>query len=188
MAGLQGEKELLQRLKQIDGKVQKKIARSATTKALRVLSKSIKAQVPSKYKSLKKAIGWSFKKAKGGSRKGQTDAKVGAAVGIKKSKADADAKAEAASRKGKGKSGVGIGARNIHWAILGTGKRATGHKTARYKGKIKRRRTGNAIRNTGSMPPILGSIVKNGFVAGEPAATAALTAAIKAGIDKENHR
>jgi hypothetical protein len=138
---LTGDKKLdakLNRLKTVGA--HNRIVRPAMTKALRILVRAIKAQVPSQYKDAKRTIGSVFNKKGGMSRK-ETQAKAGAGVGR-------GHKAEAKKRKRKGS--VGISGRNIHWFVLGTGMRT--------------RKSGGS---TGRMPRLLENIVKNGFQSAE---------------------
>jgi hypothetical protein len=109
---LTGDKECDAMLKAVGTKVGNRVARSVLSKAVRLAAKKIKAHTP--IKSVKKAIGGSVKKQRGGAAKGLVTAKAGAAVGIKKAKA---------APKGGTHSGVGIAAANVHWYILGTAER-----------------------------------------------------------------
>lgn len=110
-------------LEEIGSTVAYNVLKPALTKACRVIVKHIKKETPSRYKSVRKAIGFRVKKAK------KTDvtveAKAGAAVG-KRPKAG-----EEPSRKGN--RGVGISRANVHWWFLGT-KRRTQKTTGRYTG------------------------------------------------------
>ena len=133
---LTGVRQLDRKLASLSSKVVRKVASPAVNRALTVLKKGIQSEIPAQYKSAKKAIGKRFNKAKTGEQRGLVVAKVGAGVG-------ADAKSRKVARTKKG--GVGISARNIHWFILGTGKRKT--------------KTG---RNRGSMPAILAGCVERG--------------------------
>jgi hypothetical protein len=189
VVSLTGVKELDKALKALGDSKIKKVARSAISKAMRVVAKHIKQQIPPKYKGLKKAIGSRFAKPKTGSNKHITMARAGAAVGVKKAQQNAQAEQEKQRRQGQKKPGVGLSAANIHWAILGTGQRKTGTKRKRSRGKtIGRVSTGNPVRPTGRMPDILRGIVKQGFAASEGAAMSALLSGLRSGIQREANR
>lgn len=106
-----GAKELNKLLETLKVGSANKVMRGGLAKGTRIILKSMKAQVPSQYKSAKKALGAINKK----NRIGVHQAKVGAGVG----------KAASAEGKSKRRGSVGIGGRNIHWFILGTEKRTT---------------------------------------------------------------
>lgn len=155
-----GIKELDARLKSLDEKVQRKLGKRAVSAALRVLAKSIKAQVPPSNKSVRKAINSRFSKTKGGANRGLTEAKVGAGVGKQK------------KPEGRGKRpGVGISGNNVHWWILGTQERQT-----------------KAGHLTGAMPAIGLNIVKDGFKAGEAEAESKIIQNLREGIEREAKR
>lgn len=121
-----GIPELDKRLEGLKLAVANRCARAGLSKGARLAAKKIKAEVPSKQKHIRKAIGSSVKKQKAGPNRGFTSAKAGAAVG-RASKA-----VEKKARGGKG--GVGISAANIHWFIMGTQERTvkkTGQKAGR---------------------------------------------------------
>lgn len=86
------------------------MARAGLGKGSRLGAKLIKAEIPSTQKHIRKAIGSSVKKSRGG----VTVAKAGAAVGKSRSKP---------TERPAGKPGKGISRRNIHWWIMGTGQR-----------------------------------------------------------------
>lgn len=188
MGSITGVKELDKALRALAESKIKKVARSAISKAMRVIAKEIKKQIPPKYKGLKKAIGSRFAKPKTGNQKHITMARAGAAVGITKAKQKKAAEQEKSRRQGAKKPGVGLSANNIHWAILGTKDRRTGEKTFRRKGGNVKKPTGNAVKPTGRMPAILRGIVKRGFGAAEGAATTALLNGLRAGIAREANR
>lgn len=74
--------------------------------------KVIKAEVPSRYKTVRKAIRWRALKRK--QNRNQPGVKVGAGVGKRQKTTFADRS---------GRRGVGISTNNIHWWFLGTEKR-----------------------------------------------------------------
>ena len=119
---LTGDKALDRKLKFLERKAANRAARAGLGKGARLAAKKIKAEVPSSLKSVRRAIGHSVKKGKGGI----TTAKAGAAVG-KASKAKAPKRSSG--------GGVGISRANIHWWILGTGDR-TQKTTGRATGKM----------------------------------------------------
>lgn len=138
MAGeriLTGDKALDRKLKFLERKAGNRAARAGLGKGARLAAKKIKSEVPSRLKTVRRAIGSSVKKG----RDGITTAKAGAAVG----KAS---KAKAAKRSTGG--GVGIGRQNIHWWILGTGERTQS-------------RTGRATGRTTSHGVVLAAVTKS---------------------------
>jgi len=158
---LTGYKELDKALGSLKESAANKLLRPAMGKALRTIAKSIRQQVPAKYKDAKRAIGSRFGKAK---KKGQIVAKAGSGVGIK-FKRIAKEQAKRATKKKK-TGGVGISAQNIHWFILGTADRQTGYKSRRIKGGGReKRRTLNPVAYRGKMPPVLEGIVEKGAAA-----------------------
>jgi hypothetical protein len=108
---LTGDGALISTLNGLRDSVARRAIKKGLTKAVRILTKGMKAQVPVNLKSMKRAIGGRI----GSGHRGKFTAKAGAAVG----KA---AKAEPRPRKNRG---VGIGGSNIHWWILGTGQRTS---------------------------------------------------------------
>lgn len=154
---LTGDRELDAKLGRLKLSAANKIARRGMVKALRIILKSMKGQVPSNYKDAKRALGFVFDR-KGGAKRDQVRAKVGASVG----------KASKAAAKKRKSKGVGITGANIHLMILGTDQRT--------------RRSGLS---TGAMPPILPDIVKGGFAAAGGTAMAAIREAVTTGLAKE---
>lgn len=122
-----GLKEIDDALKYLERQAANRIARAGLAKGARLAAKQIKQQVPASLKNIRKAIGSTVRKAKGGESKGITAAKAGAGVGTASQRAKSIQK-----DRGK-KKGVGISAQNIHWYILGTTARQTktGHSTGR---------------------------------------------------------
>lgn len=144
-----GDKEIDAALQKLKVGAANRIARPALRKGARRLLKSVKAQIPRKYKDAKKAMGMAVN-SKGGKSRRDPQAKVGAAVG-KASRKSPFSRA--------GKRGVGMSARNIHWFILGTAQRSTGSTRIRTKdGAGRRRLTGGRVRNTGRMPPQIAGV------------------------------
>lgn len=153
---LTGDKEIDRKLERLKTGVANKIVRRGMTKALRLITKGIKSEVPSPYKDAKRAIGYRFDK-KGGASRDQVRAKAGAGVG----------KQRKPKERGKGRRGVGISGANIHWAILGTDERQT------------------KTHPTGVMPPIMPDIVKAGFNKTSSQAMAVIASEVTAGIEAE---
>lgn len=121
---LTGVKECDAMLRAVGTKVGNRAARGVLAKAVRLAVKRIKAKVPSAQKSVRKAIGGSVKKQKGGADRGITKAKAGAGVAKKN-----------APPKGGTNGGVGIGPANVHWYVLGTKDRRV-KKTGQNVGKM----------------------------------------------------
>lgn len=161
-----GEKELMAALAKLgDPKTAKSVVRSGITKGLRVLAKSVKAQIPPKYKAAKRGIGSKFGKPK---TRDNVEARVGVGVGITRKQL---AKFK---RKDRGKRpGLGAQPENLHWFILGTDERQTGSRTRKRGGAVTRKPTGNKVRRTGRMRPHpeVANIIKNGMAAGQAEAT-----------------
>lgn len=130
-----GDKELDAALQRLKLGTANKVARPALAKGARVLLKNMKGRVPPDKKYIKRALGMVVD-AKGGEKKDEQRAKVGAGVG-KSSKVEA-------KRSGKNTGGVGIGGPNVHWALLGTGQRKT-----------------ESGRSTGAMPPQVPGLVQD---------------------------
>lgn len=187
---LRGWRELESTLKSLGESKVKKATITAVGKALRVMAKAMKQQVPPKFRGIKKAIGSRFAKSKGGASKGIVQAKAGIGVGIRRvNKRKGQWVRNKKFNSGKhGSGGVGISAANAHWFILGTGQRETGSVARKNKTGPYRKPTGNKVRRTGRMPAQVPEIIKKGYAASEPAATAALINGLKDWIAKEASR
>jgi len=126
-----GDKQLQKTLKRMRETSARRVATAGSAEAAKVLTKAVKSKVPSRYKSIRKAIAWRRLKKREAVDGG---AKIGAAV----------ARGSKAYARGKSSSqkGIGIGANNIQWWFLGS------HKTPnRHTGK-----SGGAVIFTGKMP------------------------------------
>lgn len=145
-------------LKAVGMKVGNRAARGVLAKGVRLAVKRIKAQVPSAHKSVRKAIGGSVKKQKGGADRGITKAKAGAAVARKHKSA------------GGTNGGVGIGPENVHWYVLGTKER-----TVRSTGQ-----------RSGSMPPH--PIVKDAMAAGGGEIVSLMKREMRPAIERETNK
>ena len=172
---LTGDKEIDAALAKIGEPARaNRIARAGLTKAVRVILKAVKAEVPSKHKSVKKALGGRIKKNK---RKGVVEAKVGAGVGKQKEqKSDRS-----------GKEGVGIGFRNVHWYVMGTKERRP------YKKKVMKTAPTAAFpdgrfmgKRVGPMPAH--PIVKDGYAKSKESAMHALREGCKNALLQEVHK
>jgi hypothetical protein len=145
------------------------VENKATVKALAEVGKfgrnKVKESIPSRYKSVRKAIAWRHLKKKYSG--GQRGIKVGGGVGpnllrrkrlTEKQQIRADKIREKIAtthknRKDKKRPGVGIDKANVHWWFFGTDKRTTGTKRVRVKGAWTRVDTGMPKMNRGRMPP-----------------------------------
>ena len=125
MSVVTGDKKLDKLLRTMRVTAARRATNLGMKKAVQQLAKDIKSTIPSRYKGVRKAVGWRSMKVEEAPGGG---AKVGAAVGKKLKKITQTDRT--------GRKGVGIDARNIHWWFMGTGQRKT--------------KTG---RRTGSMPP-----------------------------------
>lgn len=170
-----GADEILKKLENLGTKSAKKIARSAINKGLRIVTKSMKTEVPAQYKDAKRAIGSRFDK-KGGENKDEVRAKAGVAVGFGRKKLSNMKKADRS-----GRPGVGIGVQNLMWFVLGTNERQTGSKKS-GKGQ---KSTGKAVHSTGRMRPILPNVIKAGYRKAESSAMDAILNGLSEGITKE---
>jgi hypothetical protein len=141
-----------------------RVARSGLSKAIRVIVKGMKSEVPSSAKSVKKAIKGYVRKNK---RKGFTEAKVGA-VGK-----------QTGNTKDRGsKEGVGIGSPNVHWFILGTDKRRP------KKKKVMKTSLGRFMgKEVAEMPAH--PVVKEGWAKTSADARRVLKKGIKDAMDRE---
>lgn len=117
MAVVTGIKELDRKMARMKNRVQTKIVKAAIRAGLSVGSKEVRAQIPSQYKTARKAIGWRFKKNK---KKGVMEAKVGVAVGKKQAKLREWGRKEEDKRRAAGKKGLGISPMTLHWFVVGT--------------------------------------------------------------------
>lgn len=176
---VEGVAEVLKVLDGLKLSIANKIARPALNKAASRGAKIVKAKIPSRYKSVRKAIGWRPGKAK--YNQGVVSSKVGAGVG--QNKKDGGGKRTirraTSTRDRTGRKGVGIDGRNVHWWFMGTDDRFTGTKRAKGKtfiGEARGKRItlknriekgNNGQRYTGKMPaqeqPI--TVILNGHAA-----------------------
>lgn len=137
-------------IRQLTDNVPYRAMQPALNKAAQYGAKAVKASIPGRYKTIRKAIGWRAKRKKAG--RGEPGTKIGAGVG----------KRGATSQKERqGRPGVGIDRANIHWWFLGTQQRTTGTKRKRIGGRRGRKgRRGTEVRvdtgtpknNRGRMP------------------------------------
>jgi hypothetical protein len=159
--------------------IQRKIARSALQKGMRVVNKAVKSEVPGgPLKIIKKFIGMRLLKRAAGQ---EIAGKVG--VGVGKGASKKIGKKDRANR-----PGVGIGPQNVHWFILGTKPRYQGVKTTRNRktGEVTSvTRTAALDRYTGIMPPQVPDIVKAGFEKSYSQALRVIIKATEEGIQKE---
>jgi hypothetical protein len=179
---LTGDKALIKSLDTIAPAQARKGMRTGLQKAVRILAKQMKAQVPSDKKRLKVLIGSRAEETK----REAFVAKAGAGVG--------DAYKKVAKR-GKNKRGVGMAGKNIHWLMVGTKQRRQKMKAISPAGKIAARAMeatfGNLGHPTGKVPASGSSdaaqyrkIVPAGFAAGKDAAAAVIRAEITKAIEK----
>jgi len=124
-AEIEGMDAIMRKIKVLRESAGKRALQRGLSNGAKEAAKLVKRQVPSRYKDVRKAIGW--RALKRSRNKGEPGAKVGAAVGRRRATTQRDRT---------GRRGVGISHRNIHWWFLGT----------------KSRRTKNG-RLTGRMPP-----------------------------------
>jgi len=153
MMPIEGAYSLLKNLQTLNDKAIKAVASAGLRKEAQETAKVVKADIPSRYKDARKAIGWRFSKGKK-AWTGHIFAKAGTGVGFRKgTKRRA---AAFATKDRNGRKGVGIGVPNIHWFYTGTDHRFTGtkRKGKHKKGNKTRVFTGGAVRYTGKMRPI----------------------------------
>ena len=122
-----GDAEIIRNLRKMRKTSARRVMTAGAAEAAKKLAKLVKAEVPARYKSVRKSIGWRRMKVKDAPGGG---AKAGARVG-RASKNNGAGRAE-------GRPGVGIGAANIHWWFYGTKGRITGDKGGpeRYTGAM----------------------------------------------------
>lgn len=145
-------KALLKKMEQLSKAAANKVGKKAITEGAKVMAKAIKKQIPSKQKSARKAIGYSFKRPRSGKYKNVIFAKAGAGAGMKKEKRQKMAAKAKESRKKR--KGVGIGVSNVMWLMAGTDERLTGTKrVGAHRAGVKNRRklTGGKVKRTGRM-------------------------------------
>ena len=152
-----GDDRLDRKLRALRRSLIKQVVSPAVNKALVVLDKSITGQIPGKYKDVRATVGKRLEHSVASDEDGVVSGKVGFGVG--KSRATAAGRGN--------KPGVGISSRNIHWAILGTGKRTT--------------KTG---KNRGEMPPIIHDAVQDGIAAGMGQAMSVMQSTIDTNLQK----
>lgn len=185
MAAVTGATELTRLYQELSKGVANRIARPALMKAGRVAVKRVKATIPSRMKDARRII--SLKSIKTKTNGGVAGVKVGAAVGMSKTK-----QKESKTRP-QGKKGVGISGANIHWFFMGTASRETGWKTKRRRLKtggsvvVSRIRNNNPIRFTGWMERQIDPVSKTVAAAGSEIAQI-MRSGITTGIEKEAAR
>lgn len=161
-----GDKQLDHALEMLKSVAIGRVRRSAVGKALRVIAKGMKGQIPPEYKEMKRAIGSRYAKEKGGPDRGETRAKVGLGVGM------TSKKLKSFKRKDRpGQPGLGIQPENVHWFVLGT----------------KSRRT-KAGQSTGQMPALLENVIRQGYEASAASAASAMVDGIRQGLEREAAR
>lgn len=150
-AKVKGDKLIDKQFLKVAGRGSRSAAKAGLSKAMTIIARGIRAAIPPKAKSVKKAVGQ--RHAKGGKRGSlEFSAKVGLGVGkASKSKKERDPD----------KPGVGISKANVHWWELGTTNRKT------RKGK-----------STGAMPKGP-PVVRQGFDAKKTEALRAAIATTK---------
>jgi hypothetical protein len=149
-----GFKEIDKNLKYLKDTGTRRVVSAGMRKQGQYLAKQIKADVPSRYKSIRKAIGWRSLALR--RNKGMPGVKVGAGVGQNKAAKGRANIVRFARSRGK-RLGVGIDSRNIHWWFLGTAKRTTG---TRRRGRSGIRvDTGKPKMNRGVMPSQMSPVI-----------------------------
>lgn len=127
-AAVTGAKDIDRKLEMLKRGARNKVLRPALLKAARESAKIIKNRIPSRYKTVRAAIGASsVRMNKSG---GEVMAKAGAAVGKKMSKV---------YKRKQTRPGVGIVPKNIHWWFLGAKNRKikTGPRAGASTGTMK---------------------------------------------------
>ncbi len=127
-AAVTGAKDIDRKLEALKKSSRNKVLRPAIMKAARESAKIIKNRIPSRYKTVRAAIG--AKAVKMSRSKGEVMAKAGAAVGKKMSKV---------YKRKAGRPGVGIVPKNVHWWFLGAKNRVikTGPRAGQSTGTMK---------------------------------------------------
>lgn len=168
-----GDKELDAKLEKLKLSMANRIVRKALGKATRVALKSMKSRVPAQYKDAKKALGARVDR-KGGEKRDQHQAKVGAAVG----KAS---KYQGSGSRGKDE-GYGITARTIPWFIK---KGVRTRVREKIGGFLSGANDTAKSKSTGKMKAVLDGIVSEGFRAANGEMKALIRDTIHAELEKE---
>lgn len=158
---LTGDKSLVEMLDTVAPAKARQGMRTGLAKAMRLLAKQMKAQVPTDKKRLKVLIASRAE----GTKKDAFAAKSGAGVG--------DAYKKVAKRGAK-KQGVGISGANVHWLMAGTKQRNT--KKDSNRGKLPASASSDAAKYQ--------KIVPDGFAAGKDAAAALIRTEITKTLEK----
>lgn len=111
---IQGEKQMRKVMKTLGEKVQSKLLKASLRASGSVAAKEMKKLVPSRYKRVRKAVGWKMT-----SKKGEGLLRVGSKVGKKKTWIVSEGRAITAERRAAGKKGFGVSPATLHWAIMG---------------------------------------------------------------------
>ena len=122
--GVLGERQLQANLGKLKKTAAKRAVQQGLSKAAQYSLKVVKGRVASRYKDVRKSLGW--RALKRSQNKNEPGAKVGAAVGKRGAKYY-----RTTSRNRGGRPGVGFGEQNVHWWFMGTKYRDTkmGHWT-----------------------------------------------------------
>lgn len=176
-------KDLLRRMEGLSKAAANKVGKKAIVEGAKLMAKAIKKEIPSKQKSARKAIGYSFKRPRSGKWKNMIFAKAGAGAGMGKKKRG---KMTAKAKGREGKKGVGIGVSNVMWLLAGTEERSTGSKrVGAHRAGVKNKRvlTGGKVQRTGRMKKS-GYVQKAQSIAG-PVVESTIKAWLFKGIMKE---
>ncbi len=145
LAAIEGDKTLQRALNELRESAAKRAVQKGLTKAAQEGRKIVKAEIPSQYKTVRKATGWRALKRKHNNN--EPGAKIGAGVG-KRSKTKLQ-------ERGK-RRGVGISRANIHWWFMGTKTRTT--KSGANRGRMPPQSSPVAVilnRNAGRLASVI---------------------------------
>lgn len=125
-----GVEEMRRRMVQLSVGVQNRVIRSALSAGLQKAKPAIKKNVPGTQKHIRRMVGASIRKQRGGPDKGKAVGKVGFGPGLRKGTwAQLVSTAKATHQQSQKrytndlKPGYGMSPNNIHWWLLGTGLR-----------------------------------------------------------------
>lgn len=115
---VKGFRQLRKTIQTLEKKAQKTLIEPGLREAGKQAVKVIKADIPGRYKDVRKSIGWRIKQ-----KNKQRFLKVGAAVGFRGARRERFI--QRSQKRRKGHPGVGISPANVHWWFIGTTFRVT---------------------------------------------------------------
>lgn len=165
-----GIAEMMLLMTGLSDSVQRTVVRSALSAGLQEAKRSIKAQVPGKYKMIRQSVGATIRTVRG--TKGKVVVgKAGLGTGLPSAKRSQLIR-QSKSEHGRGKKpGKGISPQNVHWWVLGTKRR---FHESRSKLNV-RTDTATYLHATGAMPMAPSMPVRVGMILGQAAIQSAIS-------------